>query len=324
MGDGMQSNHDIAQRAGCTLLLFCVVVSIAGCSKSQAPGDGFQTVGASPSAGGKRYPLTGEILSVDVKRKMLTVRHNAIEGLMPAMVMEFAVSGADAALARPGGHIRAELVLPNGEGPRLERIWPDDRALVDPVAAGATALREDTHDRGTGAYREVGEKMPDFTLYDQSGRIVQSARFRGRQIMLNFIFTRCPDPNMCPLSTVKMMTAQKLAMEAGVTNIEFVSITLDPAYDTPGVLREYADVRGIDTSNYSFMTGPEGAIRDLLTQFGVVAEFKGDFVRHTLATLLIDADGRIIWRADGSVWEPRDFVARMHKGAPAKGPASSN
>jgi protein SCO1/2 len=255
---------------------------------------------------------------------MLTVRHNAIEGLMPAMVMDFAVSGADAALARPGEHIRAELVLADGESPRLERIWPDDRASVDALAAGATALREDTHDRGTGAYREVGEKMPDFTLYDQSGRIVQSARFRGKQIMLNFIFTRCPDPNMCPLSTVKMMTTQKLAAEAGATNVEFVSITLDPAYDTPGVLKEYADVRGIDTSNYSFMTGPEGAIRDLLTQFGVVAEFKGDFVRHTLATLLIDPDGRIIWRADGSAWEPADFVARMHKGAAAPGAPSSN
>ena len=72
------------------------------------------------------------------------------------------------------------------------------------------------------------------------------------------------------------------------------------------------------------MTGPEGAIRDLLTQFGVVAEFNGDFVRHTLATLLIDADGQIIWRADGSAWEPGDFVARMHKGGGTPGAASSN
>ncbi len=323
MSDKMQSSHGVVKRAGRAFLLVCAVIFIPGCSKKQAPGAGFTAYGDSAAADEKRYPLTGEVISVDSRRKMLTVRHNAIEGLMPAMVMEFAVSGADAALARPGEHIRAELVIPTGESPRLERIWPDDRTSVDALATGATALREDTHDRGTGAYREVGEKMPDFTLYDQSGRIVQSARFRGKQIMLNFIFTRCPDPNMCPLSTVKMMTTQKLAREAGVANVEFVSITLDPVYDTPGVLKEYADVRGIDTSNFSFMTGPEGAIRDLLTQFGVVAEFKGDFVRHTLATLLIDADGKIIWRADGSAWEPADFVARMHKGAAAPGAASS-
>ena len=133
--------------------------------------------------------------------------------------------------------------------------------------------------------------MPDFALYDQSGKVVQSARFRGKQIMLNFIFTRCPVATMCPASTLKMMQAQRLAREAGVSDIEFVSITLDPTYDTPGVLKEYAEDRGIDTSNFSFLTGPEGAVRDLLTQFGVVAEFEGDLVKHTLATLLIDPPG---------------------------------
>jgi protein SCO1/2 len=117
---------------------------------------------------------------------------------------------------------------------------------------------------------------------------------------------------MCPLSTTKMMQTQKLAREAHIPNVEFVSITLDPAYDTPGVLREYADDRHIDTSNFSFLTGPEQAIRDLLTQFGVIAQFNGNILDHTLATLLIDEKGRIAWRADGSGWEPREFVARMH------------
>ena len=147
--------------------------------------------------------------------------------------------------------------------------------------------------------------MPDFVLYDQNGRVVDSARFRGKQVMLNFIYTRCPVANMCPLSTSKMMATQKLAREAGVPNIEFVSITMDPAHDTPGVLQDYADQRGIDTANFSFLTGPEPAIRDLLTQFGVIAEFKGDILDHTLATLLVDEKGRVAWRADGSQWQPR-------------------
>jgi protein SCO1/2 len=118
---------------------------------------------------------------------------------------------------------------------------------------------------------------------------------------------------MCPASTAKMMSAQRQAREAGVRNIQFVTITLDPAYDTPGVLREYADERGIDTGNFTFLTGPEGAIRDLLTQFGVIAEFQGGILKHTLATLLIDERGRIVWREDGSSWDPREFVARMKK-----------
>jgi protein SCO1/2 len=232
---------------------------------------------------------------------------------MPAMVMEFPVSTGDAADARPGERIRATLVIDAAGAARLEKIWPDDRQKTDAVESGAIMLRQDTHERGGGAYREIGEAIPDFALYDQDGRVVQSGQFRGRQVMLNFIYTRCPIATMCPASTAKMMAAQRMAREAGITNIQFVTITMDGAYDTPGVLREYADVRGIDTGNFSFLTGPDGAIRDLLTQFGVSAEFQGDILVHTLATLLIDERGRIVWRADGSSWDPKDFVARMRK-----------
>jgi protein SCO1/2 len=118
---------------------------------------------------------------------------------------------------------------------------------------------------------------------------------------------------MCPLSTTKMVETQKLAREAGIPNAEFVSITLDPKYDTPGVLHDYAADRHIDTSNFSFLTGPDAAIQDLLAQFGVIAEFKDGILNHTLATVLVDEKGVIRWRADGSAWEPREFVERMHR-----------
>jgi protein SCO1/2 len=279
----------------------------AGCAK-RAPA----TQAAAP-AGERRYPLSGEVLSADRARKVLVVRHNEVAGYMPAMTMEFAVSAGDAAVARPGERIRGELVVGKSGDARLESIWPDDKVSLDTIGEGARRLREDTFEKGRGAYREVGDTVPDFVLYDQDGRVVDSARFRGRQVMLNFIYSRCPVANMCPLSTAKMKEAQKLAGQAGIPNIEFVSITLDPAHDTPGVLREYADLRGIDTGNFSFLTGPEPAIRDLLTQFGVIAQYRGDILDHTLATLLIDEKGRIAWRADGSQWQPSEFVAKMHR-----------
>jgi len=119
---------------------------------------------------------------------------------------------------------------------------------------------------------------------------------------------------MCPAATMKMMGTQALAKKVGVPNLELVSITMDPAYDTPAVLKEYAAARGIDTSNFTFLTGPENAIKDLLTQFGIIAEFDGNILKHTLGTLLVDENGRIIHRADGGAWEPEDFVAKMHKG----------
>ena len=252
-------------------------------------------------------------MSVDTAHQRLVVQHEAISGYMPAMTMEFAVAPGDLANARPGQRIRAELVPGAAGDLRLEKIWPDDKVATDTVAASVRGLREETSNRGKSAYREVGEIIPNFALYNQNGEVVPAARFRGRQIMLNFIYTRCPVAAMCPLATAKMTQTQQLARAAGVKDIEFVSLTFDPAHDTPGVLQEYARQRGIDTTNFSFLTGPEPAIRDLLTQFGVIAEFEGGLLKHTLATLLIDEKGRIMHRADGSIWEPQDFVAKMQR-----------
>lgn len=241
------------------------------------------------------------------------MHHEEVPDYMPEMTMEFLVNSGDIANAREGQRIRADMIPSDTGDYRLENIWPDDQVADATIRAGADALRQDTMIRGRRAYREVGENLPDFALYDQTGQVAQSARFRGKQIMLNFIYTRCPVATMCPAATMKFMETQRLAKEAGVANLELVSITLDPEYDTPGVLREYAEARGIDTGNFSFLTGPERAIKDLLTQFGVIAEFDGNMIQHTLTTLLIDENGRIVHRADGSVWEPKDFVAKMRR-----------
>lgn len=287
-----------------------LVLAACGRSGSAAAGGG-----ASAAAHEPQYSLSGEVMAVDAAHHTIRVRHDAVKNLMPAMTMDFAVAAGDAALVTPGERIRATLI-PSATGDwRLEAIYPDDHAADAEVAAAARRLREDTTARGRSVYREVGEDVPDFALYDQSGHVVSLARFRGKQIMLNFIYTRCPVATMCPAATLKMMETQKLARAAGVTNLELVSITLDPEHDTPGVLKEYAAARAIDTRNFSFLTGPEPAIKDLLTQFGIIAEFDGDLIKHTLATLLVDESGRIIWRADGSLWEPKDFVAKMHRSA---------
>lgn len=288
--------------------LICGVLMLAaGCAREQsAPAES-----AAPKE--ERYAMEGEIITVDREKHVLVVDHKEIPGYMPAMVMEFAVSAGDTANAHEGQRIRAEMVPTKDGLYRLENIWPADNVAESTVNAGADALRQDTLIRGRGAYREIGENLPNFALYDQTGAVVQSARFRGKQIMLNFIYTRCPVATMCPAATMKMIETQQLANEAGVKNLELISITLDPEYDTPGVLRDYAEARGIDTSNFSFLTGPERAIKDLLTQFGVIAQFEGAIIKHTLGTLLINEEGRIVYRADGTVWDPKNFVARMHR-----------
>jgi Uncharacterized protein SCO1/SenC/PrrC, involved in biogenesis of respiratory and photosynthetic systems len=290
--------------------LACVLVAgLGGCEKGGA--------GAKTAETSKGHEITGRVVAVMADRGTLLVDHDEIPGYMPRMTMEFAVGPGDLALAKEGAELRARLVE-DGEGQfRLESVWWQDPLADVAVRKAADQLREDTAIRGRSAYREVGENLPDFALYDQNGQVVEAARWRGKQIMLNFIYTRCPVATMCPLATAKMMETQRLAKEAGVRNLELVSITLDPEYDTPGVLREYAMTRGIDTSNFSFLTGPESAIKDLLKQFGVLSELEAGaqtevpLIKHTLATLLIDERGKIAWRTDGSQWSPKVFVEKM-------------
>jgi len=260
----------------------------------------------------KRYPLTGEILSADPARNVLIVTHDEIKDYMPAMTMEFLVNRGDAANAKPGQRIRAELVERKGEY-HLEKIWPDDSLTLRALDAGTKALAQDTATRGRGVYREVGEGSPEFTLLDQEGRTVTAARFRGKKVMMNFIFTRCPVATMCPASTQKMSSLQQAAKEAGVTDVEFVSVSLDPEYDTPGILKEYAVLRGLDLANWSFLTGPDAAVRHLLAQMGIIREFDGATIKHNLATVLIDPSGRIVHRVDGSRWDNSEFLPKLKR-----------
>lgn len=290
--------------------LIATILVLSGCNRgdSSASGDAAGTVA---DDGSIRHPLRGQIVKVDKERGTLLVDHEEIAGYMPAMVMEFEVGSGDLALATEGQRIRAELVETPGGEFRLEKIWMIDQVAEATVKTAADALRQDTTIRGRKVYREVGESLPDFALYDQNGDVVRAQRFRGKKVMVNFIYTRCPVATMCPAAVHQFTVVQEEARKAGIKNLELVSITMDPEFDTPGVLREYAEARAIDTSNYSFLTGPESAIKDLLTQLGVQAFFEGSILQHTLATLLIDEQGRIIHRADGSRWDVKDFVGKM-------------
>lgn len=277
----------------------------AGCARHEE----VVAVGAD---GARRYALTGVVLAIDAPRKTLRVQHEEIPGLMPAMVMEFAVGEGDLAVVREGGRIRATLVQRDTEF-SLEGVWPDDADTNRLLQSGAAALKQDTVIRGAKAYREVGEAAPEFALLDQAGRVVRIERLRGKWVVLNFIYTRCPIATMCPAATTRMVALQRAARAAGVADLELVSITLDPAYDTPGVLQHYAAAYGIDTTNFALLTGPEGAIRDLLTQMGVLVQLEGGLLKHSLATILIAPDGRIAWREDGSAWQPEAFLQRVRK-----------
>ncbi len=261
--------------------------------------------------GANAHDLRGEILRLDPARQTLLVHHEEIAGHMPAMTMEFTAPGTDLATLRPGQRLTARMVEATPGNFRLENLRLVAPSPAEQLAAAAQALRADTAARGRKAFREIGETVPSFALYNQDGAVVRFEQFRGKRVVLNFIFTRCPVPTMCPAATARMIALQAAAKKAGHRDVEFVSITFDAAYDTPPVLKKYSADRGIDTGNFSFLTGSEPAIADLLRQFGVVTIPRENLYLHSLSTVLIGTDGKILFRTDESDWEPEDFLSRL-------------
>lgn len=282
------------------LALVGVLLNLCGCAPREP------AVKTTPS-----HDIRGEIVGVVTERRTLLVHHEEIPGYMPEMTMEFLIRDADITFFREGQRIAARMVEEESGEFSLEGIRVLDAAKDAQVDVAAKTLQEDTFIRGKRVFRDMGEPVPSFTLYNQAGEVVRFDQFRGKRVVLNFIFTRCPVATMCPAATARMISLQRLAKEQGVRDFELISITLDPSHDTPPVLKAYGESRGADFSNFTFLTGPESAIRSLLAQFGILAKPSEDIWKHTLSTILIDADGKIAYRADGSAWDIKEFIQRL-------------
>lgn len=219
------------------------------------------------------------------------------------------VAGGDAVIYEEGARIRGER-----DGDWLRNIWPAGKRDEAIMEAAARSLRADTVRRGRGVFRSLGERLPNFALYNQAGEVVNSRDLRGTDTVINFIFTRCTQPEMCPLSTKKMAEMQDMAEERNIGDLRFVTITFDPAFDTPGRLHAYAEAYGIDTANYDFLTGPDKVIADLMKQLGVLRMSDETLIwNHTLATILVAPDGSLYYRVPNSRWSPEDFLNQIEK-----------
>ena len=110
------------------------------------------------------------------------------------------LANGEQAYLKPGDHIRAERVKVSGDI-MLETVWPNDPKKEAQMVAINTRLRRDTEVRGRHAYRSIGEELPPFALYNQFGELVKSSDLQGKVCVINFIFTRCMNPRMCPAAT---------------------------------------------------------------------------------------------------------------------------
>ncbi|NCS88306.1 MAG: hypothetical protein AUK34_02830 [Ignavibacteria bacterium CG2_30_36_16] len=141
-----------------------------------------------------------------------------------------------------------------------------------------------------------------YQLVDQdSSNVMFPHKYEGKTVVMGFIFTNCPD--ICPMTTHNMQQIQEQLKKNEIENVELVALSFDPLRDTPSVLKEYSNVREIDLSNFSFITGREETIDSLLKMMGVLA-ISGDttytennnpvyFYTHTDRITLIDNNAHV-------------------------------
>jgi len=132
--------------------------------------------------------------------------------------------------------------------------------------------------------------VPEFSLTDQNGQTVTNADLRGKIWIADFIFTRCKGP--CPLMTARMLEMQKALTKT--PEVKLVSVTVDPEYDTPEVLKAYAEANFADPERWKFLTGDKTVIEKLVTEGFMqhLAEENGEPVHGTMF-LIVDGNGMV-------------------------------
>jgi protein SCO1 len=148
---------------------------------------------------------------------------------------------------------------------------------------------------------------PEFTLTNQDGKRVGLKDLRGKALAITFIFASCADT--CPLLTAKMAGIQNKLGNAFGPQVNFVSITVDPERDTPGMLKRYAEGYKANPAGWAFLTGTQAEIRQVAKRYGVYYKKtpRGD-VDHTFLTSLVDQNGTLRVQYMGVKFNPDEML----------------
>jgi len=145
-------------------------------------------------------------------------------------------------------------------------------------------------------FQPLDRPAPEFTLADADGRIFRLADFRGKVVVLHFIYASCPD--VCPLHAERIAEIQKMVNQTPMKDrVQFVSISTDPEHDTPEILHDYGPAHGLDALNWVFLTTlpdqPKDVTRKLVEAHGhKFARTRDGQLLHGVVTHVIDKEGR--------------------------------
>ena len=264
----------------------------------------FAACSRAPETPAREYQLQGQILAVRPERSEVVIKHQDIKGFMPGMTMPFKVKdGALLQGKQPGDLVTATLAVGEVEA-YLRTIEKTGHAALDTVAPPPPP-----------DIRQPGDTLTDAKFVDQNGAPASLAALRGHRVALTFIYTRCPLPEFCPLMDRNFAAVQKTVQSTPtLADVKLVTVTLDPAFDTPAVLKPYAVRRGADPKIWSFLTGEPAEINTFGSQLGMYVEHNPESaidITHNLRTVIVDPDGRLVKVHNGNSWTPSDVVADL-------------
>jgi protein SCO1/2 len=276
-------------------LIACLALSLFGCGRSTNPGEA-----------GQHYETRGVVRGFSPDRSTIEIQHENIPGFMPSMTMPFvARDQKQIADLKIGDAISFRVTVTQKDFwiDNVKKIRREDVHVAEPKHAPSVSAERD-------ARLKEGDQMPPFSLTNQNGDRISLDTFRGQPFVLTFVFTRCPVPNFCPRMSnnfEELQTAIKTG-SATLAKTRLLSITLDPDYDTPKILSDYAAFHHADRRIWTFATGDEKQIDALTRAFSVYRQTEGGTISHGLATVLINRDGKIekIWR--GNAWTPAEVI----------------
>jgi protein SCO1/2 len=261
----------------------------------------------------RQFEIVGQIQAIAPDKAEVTIKHQDIKGFMPGMTMAFKAEKAALDGRKPGDLVTGTLVV--GEvDVHISKLTVTGHRELDPT----TVLPADG-----SAIIQPGDLVRDAALIDQDGKTRRLSEWRGHRLALTFVYTRCPLPEFCPLMNQHFRRVQAtIAKTPALADVRLLSVTLDPAYDTPKVLKPYATGAGADPARWTFLTAEPAEAATFMEQFGIIAErdpANEVQINHNLRTAVIGADGRLKTVHTGNRWMPDELVADL-----AATPAAAN
>jgi protein SCO1/2 len=293
------SKFAVAQRL---VFMLCAMLVVAACNRSTQTTDHGEA---------RHYEARGIVRGVAPDHRTIDIEHEDIPAFMPSMTMPFSLRDQKqiAGLAI-GDAISFRLNVTDRDSciDQINKISADGLHLPAPTSTPQTKST-----LNTSARLREGDALPRFQLIDQEGDKIDTGTFRGHPFVLTFIFTRCPLPNFCPLMSKNFVELQDAIKNGSgpLAETRLLSISFDPEFDTPQILKSFAEHEQADPTIWTFAIGEKSQINDLTQSFSVYVQREGGTISHGLATELIDRDANIvrIWRGNG--WAPAEIIREI-------------